>query len=288
MPWLGRRPARFAFLTLVASLLLLVASPAHAEPAEASEPYTTQVLIADVASIGMIAGAYGVDQATRGRSSAESALVAGGALGYFLAAPIIHMVHRRPAIGGLDLAMRLVLPLGMAAIDKSSPAPVLVSVGAISAFDALWLARPSDTTVPFRADTPLEEGDRVVNRPNWTLVAVGGGAFLLGYSAFLAFPCDGPCGLMRVPVVPPFLVAAGTIGSDWGCPKDAAAPCWLYPTAKVLGVAMAITDGMLQAGGLAAMAAGFLMPEKRVVRGGTAVAVRPVLSPTNVGIAGTF
>jgi hypothetical protein len=272
--------ARLRVACVACVLLGLVwSAPARAEPERAPRAYTEQVLIADGASIGIVAGGYGVASAGERKAGSKVAVV--GAVSWLVAAPAIHFAHRRPGIGVLDLAMRVTIPVGVyAAFDKSSTGATLavVSAGAISTLDALWFARPADG-VPYRAGMELGPEDRLVSRPRWMLVGIGMGTFMLTYAA-----------VGGVPIVTPFH-AVGKALVDPGrfrCPNEGPVPCPVFHAAGAIAMGMLVADGALQLGGLALAAAGFLYPEKSVITRASSVTLRPILSSSSVGVSGTF
>jgi hypothetical protein len=133
------------------------AEPSQAAAASSDAPdesrwYGWQTLLADGAAVGTVIAAFSAE-ANRGGSTS---FYVASASAYSLAAPMVHLFHRRPLVALEDVGIRLGAPAVLALVgyglgqgDHASFTPpgalegiALGAVGVVSAivFDAAWLA----------------------------------------------------------------------------------------------------------------------------------------------------
>jgi hypothetical protein len=147
-------------LIAVAAALLLNATPAT--PPETTAPpaattwYGYQPLIVDAIAGALIAGGVATSGQGGGLIPLPNPLLGFGVLTYLLGGPIAHALHGRALIGGLDLLIRLGLPISggligeflvpvdpTTGISPGRPYGSLIGAVAASALDAaLWSFAP--------------------------------------------------------------------------------------------------------------------------------------------------
>lgn len=282
-------------LALLVAVLLLLARAAHADEGAKAlpEPYTLQVVGADAAALGTLGLSYAAYEGASYRSKdAAVKLGAIGMLGYMFVAPGIHMAHQRPFVGILDLGLRIApLGLGLALEGKGNAtqsAAVFGTMGAVSAFDALVLARPG------------REGER--GGPDWAVMGAGAATFGLSYGmwrAEVAELCRGsacPRALLGVPVVGPAAQTVRLVTADGftSCPwkEIGASACFLYPFVAAGAVVFYAGQAVLQLGGAGLVALGAVAPWKKkkteTTIGGLPVTMRLSVVGAGAGLAGEF
>lgn len=144
------------------------------------------------------------------------------------------------------------------------------------------------------AGAPVRAASAVESRPRWGLVGLGVATGVVAYGwwrAELADVCRvRACpDVLELPVVGPFAGAVARARDGFGCPREAPAPCFLYPVVGVIGVSTMAFLGAVQLGSVALVAAGLAFPEKRSVSGRShGVRVRPFVTVTAGGVVGTF
>jgi hypothetical protein len=161
---------------LLAGLVALLAPDARAEPAPTrTRNYGWQILTADVATLGVTAGALKLDQDTAGRG------ILG--VGVLLAAPGIHLLHGNPGRAVVSLTARITLFVLFARAYESEPdggdlgdvATPMLGMAAFMLGDALF----ANETLPARAPRPAEHALRALSP---TIRADRHGGWSLGVS----------------------------------------------------------------------------------------------------------
>jgi hypothetical protein len=131
-------------------LLCVAVTASHAEPA-APERYPIRIVIADVASVGIVLGGIALfadgkfgseNPASGGDVAAMSVLVLGGGLSYIIAPAVLHGLRGNRSGCVSSIAARVLIPLfagvGGYAVSGEDAATKGVLVGAASAMVLDW------------------------------------------------------------------------------------------------------------------------------------------------------
>lgn len=172
----------------------------------------------------------------------------------------------------VSLAEEPLSPSSAPTASPTQPGPTLLEAGRNGAPDR------------FRYDNTVPEGFTLVERPKWGFFAAGLPAFLVGYGLMLLWLPVSP--LYAIPIANPFVLIADMLGGG-------STGGGLGGFVAGLFIAFAVTDFVLQAGGLTLAILAFTHPQRWLEKtrpSGPQVTILPTGSgsPLGISLAGRF